>query len=96
MESLIPLKVPPPTSISLYWEYIYTILALRLFSETKPKYYFQSQSDTNSFRMWYYCHNLQILTNIMEKVGVLVLGDSLTCSAAVVDLDYDAFLVAFR
>ena len=39
-----PLKVSQPTiSISLYWEYIYTILALRLFSETKPKYYFQSQ-----------------------------------------------------
>ena len=32
-----PLKVSQPTSISLYWECIYTVSSLRLFSETKPK-----------------------------------------------------------
>ena len=32
----------------------------------------------------------------MEQVGVLGLGDSLTCLAVIVDLEYDAFLVAFR
>ena len=43
-----PFKVSQPTPISLYREYIYTILDLTLISETKPKNYFQSQSDTNS------------------------------------------------
>ena len=55
-----PMKFSQPTLISLYREYIYTILALRLLSETKPKNCFQPQSDTNSSRMWYYCHDLQI------------------------------------
>ena len=48
MGSLGPLKVSQPTPISLYREYIYTILDLRLLSKIKPKNYFQSQSDTNS------------------------------------------------
>ena len=90
------LKVSQPTPISLYREYIYTISALRLFSETKLKNCFQSQSDTNSSRMWYYCHNLQIWTNIMEQAGVLGLGASLTCLDIVVDIEYDAFQVVLR
>ena len=42
-----PLKFSQPNPISLYREYIYTISALRQFSKTKPKNYFQSQSNTN-------------------------------------------------
>ena len=43
-----PLKFSQPTPISLYREYIYTILDLILIPETKPRNCFQSQSDTNS------------------------------------------------
>ena len=39
---------PTNPFFSLYREYIYTILDLRLISETKPGNYFHSQSDTNS------------------------------------------------
>ena len=48
MESLGPWNFPNQTLISLYREYIYTILDLRLMPETKPGNFFQSQSDTNS------------------------------------------------
>ena len=37
-----PLKVSQPTPISLYQEYIYTILDLRLIPKTKPGNCFQS------------------------------------------------------
>ena len=43
-----PLKFSQPTPVSLYREYIDTILDLRLIPETKPGNYFQSRLDSNS------------------------------------------------